>query len=304
MAAVALDEFRPLELIRGSSVYNLSSGTLAYLMDYSGLGLQPATNFYERAPLQDGTTRRGFRFDPRQFQITLYVPADCPITRQRRLSDIQSIFSLSDSLLTLRFVLPDYSKRLIDFTLESFIDIASNDRTSRIRDHGQYVVCQCLAPDPAFYGPTAQVATFELENQEGTPVPTPVPTPIGEDTLDDTGIILYAGSANSYPVIRINGPIIDPVITNETTGFSIEFIDDTEIALGEWWEIDTAAGTIVDENGDSQLGSLSSESSLSLFYLLREAEAPSGNIITATGTRVSGATSITLTYYVRYGSLY
>lgn len=303
MATVALDELT-IELIRGASVYNLSSGTLCYLMDYSGLGLPPATNFYERAPLQDGATRRGFRLDPRQFQITFYVPASCREIRQRKLAHIYSIFSLSDSLLTLRFILPDYDKRLIDFTLESFIDQSSNDRVSRMRDEGQFVVCQCLAPDPAFYGPSSTVVTFELENQEGTPVPTPVPTPIGEDVLDDTEIVLYAGSANSYPVIRINGPIIDPAITNETTGYSIEFVDDTEIVLGDWWEIDTAAGTIVDEAGDSQLGSLSSESSLSLFYLLREAEAPSGNIITATGHRVSGATSITLTYDTRYGSLY
>jgi hypothetical protein len=303
MATVALDEFTQ-ELIRNGTTYNLTSGALAYLMDYNGLGLPPAQNFYERAPLQDGNTRRGFRLDPRNFQETFYVPADCPKKRQRNLGDFLDLLSLSDSLLTFRFILPDRTIRLIDCTLEGAIDMASGDRVSRMRDYGQLVACQFLAPDPAFYEPTSQVATFELEDDEGFSVPTPVPTPIGADELDDTVIVLYSGSANSYPVIRINGPIIDPVITNETTDASIEFVADTEIALGDWWQIDTKAGTIVDAAGDNQLGSLSSDSSLSQFYLLREREAPSGNTITVTGTRVNGATSVTLTYYVRHGSLY
>lgn len=305
MASVALDEFTQ-ELIRGSNTYNLTSGTLAYLMDYSGLGLPPATNFYERAPLQDGNTRRGFRLDPRQFQETFYVPATCREKRQRVLGEFLDIFSLSDDLFTFRFILPDGSVRLIDCTLESTIDDASGDRISRMRDYGQLVACQFLAPDPTFYEPTEQTVTFELteSESEGFSIPTPIPTAIGADELDDTAIILYPGSANSYPVIRINGPIINPVITNETTGASIEFVASTEIVLGDWWEIDTKAGTIVDESGTNQLGELSSESSLALFYLLREREAPSGNTITVTGTRVSGATSVTLTYDIRHGSLY
>jgi hypothetical protein len=305
MALVALDEFT-LELIRDSNIYNLSSGSLSYLMDYSGLGLPPAQNFYERAPLQNGNTRRGFRLDPRNFQKTFYVPADCRAKRQRVLSEFLDILSLQDGLLTFRFILPDYTIRLIDFTLESTIDIASGERVSRLDDYGQLVMCQFLAPDPTFYEPTTQVVTFELDpgDAAGFTVPTPVPTSIGADELDDTAVILYAGSANSYPIIRINGPIINPVITNETTDVSIEFVANTEIVLGDWWEIDTKAGTIVDEAGDNQLGSLSADSSLSQFYLLREREAPSGNTITVTGDRVSGATSITFTYYIRHGGLY
>lgn len=305
MALVVLDEFTQ-ELIRGSDVYNLTSGALSYLMDYNGLGLPPAQNFYERAPLQDGNTRRGFRLDPRNFQETFYIPAACRTKRQRVLGDFLDILSLDDSLLTFRFILPDYSVRQIDFVLESTIDVASGDRLSRTRDYGQLVACQFLAPDPTFYEPTAQVVTFELtpEESEGFPVPTPVPTPIGADELDDTAIILYSGSANSYPVIRINGPITNPVITNETTDVTIQFAAATEIVLGDWWQIDFKAGTIVDASGANRLGELSTTSSLALFYLLREREAPSGNTITVTGTRVSGATSVTLTYYVRHGSLY
>ncbi len=305
MALIALDEFTQ-ELIRGTEIINMTSGTFAYLMDYGGLGLPPATNFYERAPLQNGSTRRGFRLDPRAFQETFYVPSATREQRQRRLAEFLDSFSLGDSLLTFRFILSDGNVRLLDFILESTIDIASGDRISRFRDYGQLVACQFLAPDPTFYEATAQVVTFELDadDAEGFPVPTPVPTPIGADELDETQIIAYGGSANSYPVIRINGPIINPVITNVTTDVSIEFVADTEIVLGDWWEIDTSAGTIVDAAGNNQLGELSTESSLALFYILREREAPSGNTITVTGTRVSGATSITITYYVRHGSLY
>lgn len=303
MAMVALDEFTQ-ELVRSSNTYNLTSGTLSYLMDYAGLGLPPATNFYERAPLQNGSTRRGFRLDPRNFQETFYVPAACLQKRQRALASFLDMLSLSGDLITFRFILPDGTIRLLDCTLESSIDMASGDRISRMRDYGHLVACQFLAPDPTFYGPTTQVATLEMEEGDGFEIPTPIPTGIGESVFDDTAIILYGGSANSYPVIRINGPITNPLITNETTETSLEFADGTVIDMNDWWEIDTRAGTIVDAAGDNQLGSLSTDSSLSQFYLLREREAPSGNVITATGTNASDVTSITISYLVRYGGLY
>lgn len=166
MAMIALDEFTQ-ELVRNSTRYNLTSGTLSYLMDYNGLGLPPAQNFYERAPLQNGTTRRGFRLDPRNFQETFYIPATCVEKRQRNVGEFLDLLSISNSLLTFRFILRDMSVRQIDFTLESAIDMASGDRISRWRDYGQLVSCQFLAPDPTFYEPTAQVATFELADSTG-----------------------------------------------------------------------------------------------------------------------------------------
>lgn len=304
MATVALDEWTQ-ELIRGGVVYNLTSGTMSYLMEYSGLGLPPSTNFFERGPLQDGSTRRGFRLDSRSFGQTFFVPSPCIEQRRARLSEFLDIFSVSDDLLTFRFVLPDGTLRLLDFTLDGEANVASSERASRIRDYGQFVAMSFMAPDPTFYAPTALVATLELADSEGFSIPTPIPTPIGESFLDDTITIEYEGTANSYPIIRINGPITNPVITNETTDATIEFADGTEIVLGDYCEIDTRYGrrTIVDSNGD-EISSLLPSTSLASFYLLRNREAPNGNVITVTGDNVSGATSITITYYNRYGSLY
>lgn len=305
MATVALDEFTQ-ELLRGGTVYNLTSGTLSYLMEYSGLGLPPLTNFFERGPLQDGSTRRGFRLDPRSFGQTFFVPSPCIEQRQARLNEFLDIFSISDDLLTFRFILPSGTVRQLDFTLDGEANIASSERVSRIRDYGQFVALNFVAPDPTFYAPTALVATFELEDSEGFSIPTPIPTPIGEDSLDDTVTIVYTGTANSYPIIRINGPITDPVLVNETTDATIAFVDGTEIVLGDWWQIDTRYGmrTIVDSSGENKASSLLPSVSLANFYLLRSREAPNGNVITVTGENVSGATSITITYYDRYGSLY
>lgn len=181
-------------------MFNLSSGTLANIMDYSGLGLPPATNFFERAPLQDGSTRRGYRFDPRAFQLTFYVHAACLATRQRNMNEFLDILGLSDSLLTFRFILSDGGIRQLDFTLESSMDLASGDRISRLRDYGSVLVGQFVAPDPTFYEPTSQTSTFALADSTGFSIPTPIPTPIGEDTLNVTQTILYTGS--------IIGPLI------------------------------------------------------------------------------------------------
>lgn len=301
MATVALDEFTQ-ELIRDNVVYNLTSGTLSYLMEYGGLGLPPLTNFYERGPLQNGATRRGFRLDPRSFAQTFFVPSPCLEQREARLGDFLNIFAVDDDLLTFRFILPSGTVRQLDVTIDGEVNVTSAERISRIQDYGQYVALTFMAPDPTFYAPTSLVVTFELADSEGFSIPTPIPTPIGESELDDTATIAYTGTANTFPVIRINGPITNPVITNTTTDAAISFADGTSIDLGDWWEIDTRYGmrTIVDQDGASQLGNLADDSSLAAFYL----QASTNNVITVTGTNVSGATSVTLTYYVRYGSLY
>jgi hypothetical protein len=60
--------------------------------------------------------------------------------------------------------------------------------------------------------------------------------------------LVNAGVADAYPIIRIYGPVTEPVLDNNTQGRSLIFVDLT-LAADEYLEIDTRAHTIL-LNGD------------------------------------------------------
>lgn len=61
--------------------------------------------------------------------------------------------------------------------------------------------------------------------------------------------LVNAGNSDAYPVIRIYGPVTEPVLDNNTQGKSLAFVGLTLVA-GEYLEVDTRAKTIL-LNGDS-----------------------------------------------------
>jgi len=52
-----------------------------------------------------------------------------------------------------------------------------------------------------------------------------------------------AGDFKAYPVVRVYGPITNPVVTNNTAGKSLVFTG--SIASGDYWEIDLFANTVL-----------------------------------------------------------
>lgn len=64
-----------------------------------------------------------------------------------------------------------------------------------------------------------------------------------------TGVVVNAGNADSYPLLRLYGPMTEPIITNDTQGKSLAFVGVT-LTAGEFLEIDTRAKTIY-LNGDT-----------------------------------------------------
>jgi hypothetical protein len=116
--------------------------------------------------------------------------------------------------------------------------------------------------------------------------------------------IAYAGTFPEYPIITVEGPITDPVITNETTGEVLDFTGIT-IAAGTVYTIDLRYGykTVVNQAGTNKIADLTAASDLATWHLEIAPIASGGNnIITASGTATTGDTVITLTYYKRYTS--
>jgi len=162
-------------------------------------------------------------------------------------------------------------------------------------------VLTLLCPDPRWYDPAINTVDIGLGGGSGAfVIPLEIPFEIGVSTLNATHAIAYAGNVKSYPTIRITGPITDAYIENEETGAVLDF-DGYTIAADDYYEIDLgyADNTVVDSSGDNKKGELSNDSDLVGFYI--DPEVGSGtNALRITGSSVSEATSVRISYYDYY----
>jgi hypothetical protein len=158
-------------------------------------------------------------------------------------------------------------------------------------------------PDPTFYHPTATAVTFSLGGG-GTSftVPSQVPWQVGASNISASHTISYTGTWRTYPQMRITGPITDCVVTNASTGETLDFTG-TTIAAADYYDIDLRYGrkTVVDASGTNKVADLTESSDLATWHIGDDQEIPGGtNSISVSGTSVTGATKVEVLYYVRY----
>lgn len=114
--------------------------------------------------------------------------------------------------------------------------------------------------------------------------------------------IPYLGDIDSYPIITIQGPVNDPVITNTTTGDVLDFTGGT-VGSADIWTIDLRYGRkgAVNLAGSSVASYLSEDSDLSTFRLVADPTAVGGtNVVQVASSDAGTAGLVTLTYYNRY----
>lgn len=115
--------------------------------------------------------------------------------------------------------------------------------------------------------------------------------------------IVYDGDFDSYPIITITGPISNPVITNTTTGDTLNFTGGT-VGTSEVWTIDTRYGYKSALFGTTSIEQyLSTDSDLSTFRLVAAPLATGGtNTILVQGSDAGTAALISIAYTKYYMS--
>lgn len=279
----------------GSSSYSL------LVSAHDNLGMAPLHRLSERGPMQHGASDVGFRLDPRIFALGGLL----------RSEDEGDLHDLRNDLLTA--IRPSATLRIVLTLLNGdvrAIDCHTIDaplpRTYRSDTTLSEVAIRFRAADPTFYHPVARFQVFGLAGTgDGMFVATEVPTEIGGSTLDQRVNTMYRGNFHSHPhLVRIEGPITDPVITNETTNEKLDFTG-TTIAGGEHYDIDCRYGykTVIDQDGANVIADLTDDSDLATFHLrVRDARIGNASVNTfhVTGTAITPATSIRLVWYDRF----
>ncbi len=279
--------------------YDLNDASRYLWMSDDGLGMSPLHRIVERGPQQHGETDLGFRLDPRTIKLVIgaFGADDEEYWDIRR--ELLGIFTPTTSAIGLRFGLPNGDTRQIDVHVSGEFQIGSSDRKRIAHKIGMML----RASDPTFYDPTGQAYAFNIGGgSSGWTVATIVPSPIGSTNLAQSCTITYNGTWRTYPTVKITGPITNPVVTNNTTGEKLDFTG-TTITAGHYYLIDTRFGvkTVLDDAGANQYSKLTSDSKLNTFHLEAHPVAPNGaNDIQVSGTSITSATEVTMTFFSRF----
>jgi len=276
------------------------------LLSLTNFGMAPLTYLQDRGAFQNGVTVRDYRLQPRSIDLF-------PFERGCKRQDFwDSLGTLSDSVRPNRglpgtvgkilVVLPDFSQREIDaLIVDSPVgswDYQGSLQTSDMRESLRF-----FCPDPVWRDPTAATEDFTVNVSADSCLPQCMPfcisaTGIISDTLD----ITYTGTWKTYPTITIIGGLAFPVISNLTTGQTIEL--DYTISIGETVTIALSEqiDTITNNFGQNLIGTVKDQNDLSTFSIEVDPIAPGGvNTIQVIGSGATGgATGITVSYQTRY----
>lgn len=275
-----------LEAIVGGDSLVLSDGAPYKLLDARGLSGAPVRRVADQGPDEFGHTDRGYRLGPREIELDIGFRADSNSALDDHRRALVSHFKpLSDTAINLRYTRDDAVVRQIDcFTVGKIkIGLVKEHRPG----HYHKASIRLYAPDPAFYNPVP--GTVSLQG---------VVAPI---YLQGTAIN-YAGDLDERPIIRVTGPITNPVVRSAYTNDDLTFTGVT-IGAGTTYIIDTRvdrktvyAGTI------NKIGELSDSSDLGSFSIV-PAASQGINVFYLGGNNTGTATLMEIVYYTRYLSI-
>lgn len=130
---------------------------------------------------------------------------------------------------------------------------------------------EILSEDYRIISSTTNQTTIFLQSAGGLSIPTPVPASFGSG-VGGSATLTNAGNTDACPVIRLNGPLTNPTVANQTTDKQFKY--DAIIGAGDFVDVDTSAKTVVNSGGVSVLGNAST--SIRDFWCLQ----PGANVVT------------------------
>lgn len=269
-----------------------------YLLGQDGFGVPAFHRIEERGPLQHGVTDRGYRLDARTINLILGIKGSDLTDFWYKRSEIIELFKPINTAGKLRW---EYGGvvRQIDGYLIGGLEFSDSERDYLFQSSAVSIKC----PDPTWYDPSLRIVVFSLGGGSDTmEIPLAIPLTVGASSINVSSQIVTNGTVRSYPIVNIAGPITDCKITNQISGDKLDFTGYT-IPAGTTITIDLRYGykTVTDHLGNNQIDKLTKDSDLVSFCIETAPIAPGGsNSVVVSGTGITEATEIKVTFYDRY----
>lgn len=287
-----------VQFIVGATTYEMFNGNPFWVTALSGVGIQNVLRLESKGALQNGVTDIGFQQAAGLLTLEVFIHGASKSAADGHRDTLAGILRpRAATPVKVRVTRNDGKVRQIDTYLVGSADFPAV-RSQRFGG-GQIVAVQLKAPDPKWYDPTlVNVAFTSVQGgTEGWQIPIDVPwDQQGGDFIDVVETIDYAGLAPVYPEIVITGPCDNPIIENQTTGETIEFVG--TLLNGETWTVQISADSadVLDDDGVSALQYVTEDSDLGTFHLEPGANDVAVQILTGATT----ATRVSFRYYERY----
>jgi hypothetical protein len=275
---------------------------LSNIIDYRhlsnvGLGMPPVQLYQEQGPLQHGATYIDYRLQPRD--ITLVIGATSSNFTEYMQKRRELLFALkpkSRLSMALRLTFATGAVYQIDVVYVEGLEFDGNDKSGFY--HKTAIVLR--AHNPVWYNPVQVTVPISGNVSPHRAVPTTIPLQIGTNGFDNRINIAYSGTYDSFPIIKLFGPMDYFYIEHLITQDYIELV--TDIVDGDIVTIDTNYGqkTILDQNGNSLIQYYTGD--LATFRILAK-ESQFQFEENSFDVQVGGATSSTkvfFQYYTRY----
>lgn len=289
----------------GANSFDFQANDFGVIAD-SALGKSPVSRKETKAAQQHGSTDRGFTLSPRVFSMGFIMKGKTFRQYWDMRDKLVRVFKSTEDLFQMRWTFDNGDVRSLDCATVEGLAFPSS-RRSGFADRG---IVTLKANNPTFYDPVENSIIFSIGGgSEAFTIPLPIPWPIGVSTLDVTKTIAYPGSWRASPIVKIIGPITDPIIQNVLTDEKLDFTGFTVPAL-YYYEIDTRDNfkTVIKveiadpANTANKISELSDDSDLGTYHLETPVldNATRDNDIQVTGTSVTAATEVFFRYKTRY----
>lgn len=264
------------------------------LLKHDGFGMPPSPRIESSAPLQHGTIDRGVKLPARN--ITLYIGlfADSWEHYYQLRETLLYYFAPDGITGFLTVIEGGYTRRIYGHAVAG-LEFKDADRS--FQTHIVPVVIHC--PNPLWQNNMYSYIAIDAGGSTDVgSVPTTVPFTVGTSMMNETSVVAYRGSFESYPeMIDIYGAITDPVLRNNATGAILDFTG-TTIAADDHYTIELGYGKnkVYDSAFVNRIDRLSANSNMTGFKFIPN----ENNSITVTGSSITGTTGVYMLWYDRF----
>jgi hypothetical protein len=277
-------------VLEGRPTQPLEDEAATYSCTTLDLGYPEVREVVNNRPDVDGTDDRTRLFGSRAISADIHAQAG--VLTCDEIADLFAPYMVASARPELHYVLdrPGQPERMVTVRAAGFTAPISGKATWEI--HLAFV-----APDPVMRDPTERSAIARVGSDDpggrGYPLTFPRYYSAGGGG-PTTGEIMSPGDVPVRPLLRIYGPVTDPVVKLAPTlqqppvEYRVAFVAGFRIASGAWVDVDTDRRTVMDSTGASLMAQL--DWAATTWPVLPDL--PAVTYLTVTGTSATGISQV------------